>query len=280
MNHSRRNPLLSIIQLDEKQKELIKQKLMIKMMADLQAIHSKFLRKIDQLDTLINKKVGPKGDPGDKGLPGEPGAAGPGYTPDMIDLIIDAVHARIKVPEGKPGKDGIFSNEHIDKVARLVRAQITIDSKDNKEVEVDPLAFLDLLMKKTGGKGIPMKLIDGLEQTLSARHNQLDHGYLHGAGITALMAGSGIQLVKDNNGNYTIIATGGLGTIYTETPTGAIDGSNKAYTTAHTINTVLSFYINGEFIHPSQYSVSGDTITFVTALDSSLSGLPFTIIYA
>lgn len=73
---------------------------------------------------------------------------------------------------------------------------------------------------------------------------------------------------------------GGIGTIYTETPTGAIDGVNKTYTTAHAITSVLSFAINGQFIHPADYSIVGSTITFGTALDASLTGLPFTIIYA
>lgn len=73
---------------------------------------------------------------------------------------------------------------------------------------------------------------------------------------------------------------GGIGTIYTETPTGAIDGVNLSYAAAHAITSVLSFAINGQFIHPADYGIAGSTITFGTALDASLSGLPFTIIYA
>lgn len=76
-------------------------------------------------------------------------------------------------------------------------------------------------------------------------------------------------------------ATGGSSvTVYTETPSGTINGSNKNFTTAHTINTIYSFGINGQFIHPVDFSVAGSTITFVTAPDASLSGTPFTIIYS
>ncbi len=70
-------------------------------------------------------------------------------------------------------------------------------------------------------------------------------------------------------------------TVYAETPSGLINGVNTTYTTAHTVTNVYSFAINGQFLHPvSDYSVSGTTITMVTALPAALSGLPFTIIYS
>jgi hypothetical protein len=80
----------------------------------------------------------------------------------------------------------------------------------------------------------------------------------------------------------TNITTGGPGgtTVYTETPVGSIDSVNVSFTASNTITTVYSMILNGLFVHPSEYSVSGNTITFFTAPDSSLSGLPFTIVYA
>ena len=75
--------------------------------------------------------------------------------------------------------------------------------------------------------------------------------------------------------------TGTVAIVYTETPTGLINGSNVTYTTAHIITNVYSFAINGQYLHPiSDYTLSGVTITMVTALDASLSGKPFTIIYS
>lgn len=67
---------------------------------------------------------------------------------------------------------------------------------------------------------------------------------------------------------------------FTETPVGAIDGVNTTYTVAHDIGTVMTFAINGMFIHPNEYIFTGDTITMATPLDSSLSGTAFTIIYS
>lgn len=69
------------------------------------------------------------------------------------------------------------------------------------------------------------------------------------------------------------------GTLYTETPGGVIDGSNKSYTTVHTINNIFSFAINGQYIDSGQFTVLGSTITFSTALPLALSGTAFEIKY-
>ena len=68
-----------------------------------------------------------------------------------------------------------------------------------------------------------------------------------------------------------------LGT--SETPVGDINGSNTTYTISRVPKLILSFFINGMFIHPAEYTQSGTTITFSTALPSSLSGKGFTITF-
>ncbi len=73
-------------------------------------------------------------------------------------------------------------------------------------------------------------------------------------------------------------------TVYTETPSGLINGSNTSYTVLNSINNIFSFAINGQYLHPyngtiGDYTFSGSTITFHTALPSALSGTPFTIVY-
>ena len=67
--------------------------------------------------------------------------------------------------------------------------------------------------------------------------------------------------------------------VKSETPVGNINGSNTAYTLTRVPKAILSFYINGMFIHPAEYTQSGTTITFSTALPSSLSGKGFTITF-
>ena len=68
-----------------------------------------------------------------------------------------------------------------------------------------------------------------------------------------------------------------LGT--SETPGGLINSSNKVYTLTRTPKFIFSFYINGMFLHPSEYTIVGSTITFSVALPASLSGTSFTIIF-
>lgn len=73
------------------------------------------------------------------------------------------------------------------------------------------------------------------------------------------------------------IAAGNL--IRSETPSGVIDGANKAYTVLHTVHTVLMFGLGVAAISPENYSFTGNAITFSTALDASLSGQDFWIVY-
>ena len=64
-----------------------------------------------------------------------------------------------------------------------------------------------------------------------------------------------------------------------ETPSGDIDGANTTYTVKNQIHAVISFVINGEHITDDLYTVAGNTIEFDTALDASLSGTSFRIVY-
>ncbi len=65
----------------------------------------------------------------------------------------------------------------------------------------------------------------------------------------------------------------------TETPSGTINSVNVTFTTTTAINAIYSFAINGQYIHPVEYSVAGSTITFVTAPNIAFAGTPFTIVY-
>ena len=100
-------------------------------------------------------------------------------------------------------------------------------------------------------------------------------------GVAEIVFADNLTVTKTSNGISVSGESGGIGgSIYTETPTGLINGSNVTYTVLHDITTVYSFAINGQFIHPSEYSVSGNEITMIGALPSVLSGSSFTIIYS
>jgi len=85
-------------------------------------------------------------------------------------------------------------------------------------------------------------------------------------------------LIDHVTGRVLTDASGAVTSIYSETPTGAIDGSNTVYTTSHTITTVIGMWYNGQFIHPAEYTVSGAGFTMGIALPA-VSGAAFTISY-
>lgn len=66
----------------------------------------------------------------------------------------------------------------------------------------------------------------------------------------------------------------------TEEPVGDIDGVNLSYTVSQPIFAVLAFSLNGEVIPQiPNYTISGKTITFSSALPSVYSGKDFEIKY-
>lgn len=67
--------------------------------------------------------------------------------------------------------------------------------------------------------------------------------------------------------------------IKNETPSGTINGSNTVFNTTAEISAVLAFAINGMVINDDEYTVSGNTITFNTAIPTDLSGTSFRIKY-
>lgn len=66
----------------------------------------------------------------------------------------------------------------------------------------------------------------------------------------------------------------------TEQPSGAINGSNKEYTVTGNIFAIFSFSLNGEVIAQlPNYTISGNKITFSTALPAAYSGKDFEVKY-
>lgn len=101
------------------------------------------------------------------------------------------------------------------------------------------------------------------------------------ATLTALSSVDGetiVQLYADPT-LHALLTTGGVSTLYTQTPVGTIDGVNTAFTVTNDITFVVGLYMNGAYIHPADYTFLTTTLTFVTAPDISYAGLPFTIVY-
>lgn len=108
------------------------------------------------------------------------------------------------------------------------------------------------------------------------------HDNDHTATLMAVSSADGKTpvVVWADPSTHRILTSSTTTTVYTETPTGAIDGVNTTYTTVHTINSIFSFAINGQYLHPTaDYTTSGSTITMTSPLPAGLSGKPFTIVY-
>ena len=99
-----------------------------------------------------------------------------------------------KIPKNKPIDENSIAGKILAKVP--------------KPVEIDPMSIIDKIMNLPEGKKLKASNIDGLEQTISSFRSQLAKGYLHGGGISSIVAGSGITAVDDGSGHITVSAPG------------------------------------------------------------------------
>lgn len=265
-----------------------------KVVADLSAVKKELQGKLNELNAAILKanSLQPL-----EGIPGAPGARGEdGATPQIgidyltaehVQTIIRAVTPRkgVEFFDGKDGRDGRDGEtpvvDHgliVEKVLGLIPVP-----EDGKDAVVDSEEIAKMVLEELK-KTLKVEHIPGLKNEIDSYRNQLA-GKIYGkdtwarGGGDTVTSGVGISISNNTNGQKVITATAG-GTIYTQSlKSQTVDGSNKTYTTLHTINNIINFMINGEYIHSAEYSFTGTTITFVTALDASLSGKEFDIVY-
>jgi len=165
--------------------------------------------------------------------------------------------------DGKDGKDGVDGKDGKDGVDGK-DGKDGVDGKDGKDGnEIEPMQIADKLNTLDGV--VEKSVIKGLEEELKKINKKLED-----SDKTVVLGGG----VSDKR---VVMALRRM--VTSETPSGAINGVNTTYTVSRDISSVINFTINGQFIHPDEYSVAGATITFDTALDSSLSGTSFTMTY-
>jgi len=205
---------------------------------------------------------GEQGEQGEQGIPGSSGLTGPqGEKGDQGEIGVGE--------KGEPGKYG--SPDTPEEVVAKVNTSSTKIKFSQVKGLTDLVNTVDQIGKNPQGVnvggGIPVIF-------LSNGVRISDH-------VTEINLSTGITPVYAGNGRITLTASGGGGgsTTYQQTPVGAIDSFNTSYTVTNTVTTVLNFAINGQYIHPADYTAVGTTITFSVALDSSLSGTGFTITY-
>jgi hypothetical protein len=214
---------------------------------------------------------GEKGDKGDKGEQGIQGIQG-----------ISGLNGR----DGKDGVDGLKGKDGV--------------NGENGYTPVKGKDYFDGVNGKDGKNFDEKKqktFNDELQFKLGQSIQSLDKMNVKSVSINGVKIGNFNDINFISNGTATVTAsnnsnqgvdviisaTGGSGgtTFYTETPVGLINSSNKTYTVANNITSVLNFAINGQYLHlNTDFTFTGNTITMVNALDSSLSVTGFTIVYA
>lgn len=212
---------------------------------------------------------------------GEKGEQGPqGIAPDVRAVAeLAAEIALTKIPKPKDGQNP-DKQEIIDEITSLFPSAEEIAKYLPKPQEVDLKLILSQLKNLPEGQKLSIDHIDGLEQKMKAYQNQLGRGYLHGSGVPSLSAGSNITLTPKSDGGFTVSAAGGTSTFYNDTISGTVNGVNKTFTVSNTISSALALFLAGApYQLTTDYTVSGITITFVTAPDISLSGQPFYLIH-
>ncbi len=239
---------------------------------NLEKLKSEQQRKLTAIDTRVAAiKDGAPGKKGDKGDEGK--------TPskkELVALIKPLIPEPIPGPPGYTPVKGVDYNDGADAVVDTEQLMkdllVKIPIPDFPDFEPDITALKNDLAatRRTPGWGAhPLTIAQsGAVKAETAR-------YLN-------FTGTGVSSVTTNpDGTIDVSLTAGAAaTTYTETPTGTINGNNKAFTTVHAITTIYSFALNSAYIHAGEYSVVGSTITFTTAPDASLSGTSFTIVYS
>ena len=186
--------------------------------------------------------AGPKGDKGEKGDPGESIVGPKGDKGDRGE----------KGEQGIPGKNGT-------------------NGKDGKSIvgpKGDP--------GTPGQNGTPIQ-IEHVLTYINSNPESLNLDSIKGIKKIHETLNKNLR----DKAKQSMIHGGGLSysNFYVETPNGIINGVNKIYSVSKKINKVISLAINGMHIHPSEYIFSSNKITFLNALDISLLGTSFTIVY-
>lgn len=239
-------------------------------------------------------------------IKGKDGVDGKTPSNERIERLI-----RPLIPEVKDGKDYVLTEKDKKDIAKSIKVPIVEKIIEKTEVikeqpivtnEIKEVALYeeaDPLVEKinTSTKRINAERVKGLAEVIRQVDQIgsnpmgkeaggggnvvrfLSNGVVVSAYVTEINFSTGITPTYAGNGRITLTAAGGSSTTYQETPSGLINGSNTTYTVLNSITTVLNFAINGQYIHRSEYTAVGTTITFVTAIDSSLSGTNFDIVY-
>lgn len=236
-----------------------------KALADLLAIHDRFLTAIedhkmsvdevkqyaqniqDHAERIQNLPPGEKGD----SIQGDPG--------ESVDFEQVVASVLERMPEVKHG-----ISPDPDLIATRVITRLKEGKKDKKgESVVDIPAIIDAVIGHLKDKKVLTKEhIGGLDAEISSYRHQMAmrQAGQHGGGDT-LQAGAGQTLTRNNNGTVTLTVP--TGSVTPLTPVGAVNGSNTSYTVASEPTSVIADGVT--YFAGAGYTYLALTITMDTA---------------
>lgn len=181
---------------------------------------------------------------GEKGEPGEKGETGQSITGSDGKNGLD----------GKNGKDGIDGKDGLD-------GKDGVDGKNGENGKDGSPDSSEQIIEKINSdeseKKIKREKVEGLDDELKRIEAKIPSG--RGGGTSALGVAQAFKYIA-----------------HTEQPTGNIDGINLTYTLKNTIWWIAGFTLNGEQVAQlPNFTVSGRTITFSTAIPLAYSGKDF-----
>lgn len=170
-----------------------------------------------------------------------------------------------KLSEIKNGEDA-DEERVISSVLERLPELLTIPKIDDLKNDIPVLAekIRDGLELLQGDDRLALEAIRDLPERLKELEEKIDKKKMLGGGGGTSDIGIQMSLSR---------------LIRTETPAGTINGTNKVFTTTAEISSILSFAINGMVINDDEYTLSGNTITFTSAIPADLSGTSFRIKY-
>jgi hypothetical protein len=156
----------------------------------------------------------------------------------------------------------------------------------NNGQSFEDIQTVDLISGVTVTRRAPGYLGLAFSGGSSVGHTIEDEGVPLAQRTNLNFVGAGVTVTDDAGNDATVVTIPGGGsggpTFYdNETPTGAFDGSNAAFTLAHTPDAgTLKLFLNGQFLTAGvDYTLSVATITFITVPAAAFAGLPFKAFY-
>lgn len=228
---------------------------------------------------------GPEGPQGERGEQGIQGFEGPPGPRGPIGLEGERGPKGPKGDTGPAGKDGKDGRDGKDansfEFYAIANEKVEAHEKKYDHSKIDPFLIGTKKLSEAGMEdgmfiqydGKANRLIYATAKQVAAKVSRLSG---RGLSLPSQTGNSGKFLTTDGQRASWATAAGSVTFEDNEIPSGAVDGVNLTYTLAHTPTTgSLHLLKNGvEIYSPDDYSLSGTTITMVTALEAAFESNP------